>query len=366
VGIDGRSLAGEGPGRGVAHYTSALLGALAERWPDDEWHVLIAGATPASAPAASNVFVHRTRGSSRLVHAASATLRRPRLDRLLDTAPDVFWAPSAAPLAISREVPLVLTVHDLSWEQRPGDFTAYEHLFHRVARPRALARRAARVMTDTDATRTAAVGAWGLEPDRVAVVPCGVAPRAESSADEVDAARLRCGLPSRFLLFVGALEPRKAPDALVRAFARARSAGLDADLAIVGEGRLGPSLAGPGVHLLGTVDHPTRDALYSGALALVLPSLLEGFGFPPLEALSAGTAPVVTDLAVYDETLGEGALRVKPGDDHALSDALLRIAADPELRAELVRRGRASIAALTWERAAEEARGVLAAAAGVP
>jgi glycosyltransferase involved in cell wall biosynthesis len=366
VGVDGRSLAGGEAGRGVAHYTSALLAAMAAQNPHDEWHVLLLGAGRDPRFDAPNIVLHRRPAPARPLRAAAALVGRPRFDVLLGTRPDVFWAPAPSPIALSRGVPLVLTVHDLSWEERPRDFTPYERAWHQVSRPRALARRAARIVAVSGATRAAALAIWGLDPERVAVAPSGVDAPAATDAAAVARARERHGLPPRYIVFVGALEPRKAPDLLVRAFARAREHGLDADLALVGTGRLGPALRAPGVHHLGAVDAATRDALLAGAVALVLPSWLEGFGFPPLEALGAGTPPVVSDLEVYRETLGAGALRFPPGDEHRLAEALVRIAADAQLREEIVTAGRAAMVPLTWTRAAELTRAALAAAAGVP
>lgn len=366
VAIDGRSLATAGAGRGVAHYTSALLEALARGFPNDEWHVLLVGDEAGRVPPAPNIHPRRVRRPARLVHAAGALTGRPRLDRLLGEDVDVFWAPAPAPLAVSPELPLVLTLHDLSWRQRPGDFTSYERAWHEVARPGRLARGAERVMAVSGATREAALREWRLDPARVITVASGVSRPAPPMPEAIARARLAAGLPERYLLFVGALEPRKAPDVLACAFREARRGGLDAELAVVGEGRMADALRAPGVHLLGGVDDDTRDALCAGALALVLPSWLEGFGLPPLEALALGTPSVLSDLAVYDETIGDGALRFTPGDVDGLAEALLAIAGDAELGARLLTRGRAATAGLTWESTAMHARTVLAGAAGLP
>jgi glycosyltransferase involved in cell wall biosynthesis len=94
-----------------------------------------------------------------------------------------------------------------------------------------------------------------------------------------------------------------------------------------------------------------------------MPSWLEGFGLPPVEAQLAGTPAVVSDLPAFAETLGEGALRVPPGDIEALADALVRVAGDDELRARLAAAGAETVGALSWERAARELHAVLASAA---
>jgi glycosyltransferase involved in cell wall biosynthesis len=358
VGIDGRSLAGP-QDRGVTHVTRSVVAALAAAFPDDRLDVLVPGRGPWTPPAAldrANVRIVRHALPSRVLFGAAALAGRPRLDRLLGDI-DVLWIPAPAPLAASHGVPLVLSVHDLSWMHRPQDFTAYERLWHALARPRRLAARASAVAAVSQATADELERHWRISPARVTVVPNGV------DLPPLDPAAAPPGLPERYLLFVGALEPRKAPELLVEAFGRARAHGLEAELVLVGGGRLAPRLRAPGIRLLGEVQRAALTALYAGALALVMPSWIEGFGLPPAEALRAGTPAIVSDLPVYAATLGEGALRVAPGDPDALADAMVRVAGDADLRSRLAAAGAEAVGSLTWERTARELRAVLAAAA---
>jgi glycosyltransferase involved in cell wall biosynthesis len=342
VGVDARHLTA---GRGVARYTRALLGALAAAHPDDEWLAFVPGRAPVPAPPGVRLVRHPLPG--RALFGAATVVRRPRLDRLLGGV-DVLWAPAPAPLAVSPGVPLVLTVHDRSFEVRPGDFTPYERLWHRLARPRALAARADAVVCDADAVRADIERAWGV---RATVVAPGVLDAPPPAAD-ADGTR-------PYLLFVGALEPRKGPDVLATAYARARARGLTADLVVVGDGRM--TIEGPGVRRRGgTAGDAELAALYAGALAVVAPSWLEGFGLPPVEAAALGTPSVVSDLPVFAETLGDAALRVAPGDADALADALLRIAGDDDLRARLASAARTAAARFQWGRAAAALHAVLA------
>jgi glycosyltransferase involved in cell wall biosynthesis len=151
---------------------------------------------------------------------------------------------------------------------------------------------------------------------------------------------------------------------LARAFARARKRGLDADLVFAGEGRLAEQLPGPGIRLLGRVCDAELDALYTGALALVMPSVLEGYGLPVREALARGTPAVVSDLPVYGPELSSAVLRVPPEDELALADALLRIGGEDGLREDLARAARQAVAGQTWRAAARQTRAVLAEASG--
>jgi glycosyltransferase involved in cell wall biosynthesis len=367
IGVDGRALAGESglrQQRGIARYASSLLTALVARHPGDDWRVVLPrGAT--EPPIAGVTFVHH-RFPHRAVHAAAALARRPRLDRVMGGDLDVVWLPAPAPVAVSADTPYVLTVHDLSSELRRSDLGAYARLWSLATRARALAERAASVVTDSTDTHDQVVSRWGVPAERVAVVRPGAWHPPVVPATERDAILRRLSAPDRYLLYVGALEPRKGLEVLLEAFGRARRRGLAAELVLAGEGVLGERLGAPGVLLTGRVTDAELGSLYTGARATVLPSLLEGFGFTPLESLAAGTPAVASDLPAVRENLGDGALLVAPGDVQALADALLRVDRDEELRQRLLERGREALAKLSWERAAGEAHEVLARAAGGP
>jgi glycosyltransferase involved in cell wall biosynthesis len=353
IGVDGRALSAAREHRGVAVYVERLLAELARLAPEDEYRVLVDGDPREEAvPDAPNGEVVRTRpgGAAR---AAAALAGRPRLDRQLGR-PELVWIPAPAPAAVSPDVPYVLTVHDLSFAHRPEDFSPYERLWHRLARPRRLAERAALVLTDTAHVRHQLIEEWGLPAERVRAVLLGPGREAAPGTAGRDPAA------TPHVLAVGALEPRKQPLQLAWAHARARERGLRAGLVFAGDGPLRPELEATGATLLGAATDAELDAAYANALCLACVSREEGFGFTPLEALAAGVPPVVSDIPVFTETLGDAALRVPAGDVDALTDALLRIEGEPDLRERLVKAGRIRTAELTWERAALDTRAVFA------
>lgn len=368
IGVDARSLTG---GRGVSRYTSELLRALVQEYPNDRWVLFVPGRAPApgarSLAEAPNVELRRHPLPSRALFGFAALTGRPRIDRLLGGSLDLLWAPAPAPLAVSGEVPFVLTVHDLSFELRPQDFTAYERLWHRLARPRSLGRRAARVITDSEATREELVSQWGVGSARVRVVELGVRiADAVPDGAAIEATLRGFGLqPGGYLLAVGALEPRKGCELLMRAFGSAHGRGLKSQLVFAGEGRLAPQLSAPGVRLLGRVGDDELDALYRGARALVVASFLEGYCLPVREALARATPVLASDLPVFGAELSAGLLRFPVGDQAALAEAMLRIAGDDELRRGLGSAGHDAVAGLSWERTARATRAVLAEAAGL-
>jgi glycosyltransferase involved in cell wall biosynthesis len=339
VGVDARALLA---GRGVERYARGMLAALADGFPDDEWVAFVPGRAPVAPVAGARLVRNRVGG--RPLFGAAAIAGRPTLAALAGGV-DVVWLPAPAPVASGA--PYVLSVHDRSWELRPGDFTVYERAWHRLARPRALAREAAAVTAVSRAVAADLEEAWGVRAEVVSPGVTRLAPASPAPAGEPLAA------PGgrRYLLFVGAREPRKAPDVLDAAYSRARARGLDAELVVVGDGAA-------------RVDDRELASLYAGALAVVQPSFLEGFGLPPLEAAAHGTPAVVSALDCFAETLGDAALRVPAGDAHALAEAMLRIAGDEALRARLGAAARERAAAYTWERSAAALHALLAGAAG--
>ena len=202
----------------------------------------------------------------RVGNVTAATLGRPRLDRLAGGC-DVVWCPAPAPVAVPTGTPLVLTVHDLSFEHRPGDFTAYERLWHRVARPapagppggardhRVGDGRAARWPRSGEST-AARVTAVLSGPGR----PAGPAEPADGGA-----------CPARTCSPVGALEPRKQPELLARgARAGPRATGWPAGLVFAGEGALAGRLDGPAPRSWAASPTPGWSALRGCAGAGVL------------------------------------------------------------------------------------------------
>jgi glycosyltransferase involved in cell wall biosynthesis len=359
VGVDGRSLRDPARTRGIARYLRGLLSSLARDFPGDRYAVLVPGpaATEAAELEDAGLEVHGSRMASRPLFASAALSGRPRLDRMVGGC-DIVLLPSVAPVAVSRGLPYVLTVHDLTFEHRPGDFSAYERAWHRVARPRRLARGAARVIADSHTVARELTDEWGVAAGKVEIIPPGPGrPPGRAGA-------LPDGLPDIFFLAVGALEPRKRPDLLVEAHARARQRGLKGGLVLAGNGPLRAELEQSQAILLGFVDDAVLEALYARALALVCVSEEEGFGFTPLEAIARGTPAVVSDLPVFDETVAQGALRVPRGDAGALAEALLRLERDPGLRQRLKTDGSAALGQMSWADAAASTRAVLAEVAG--
>jgi glycosyltransferase involved in cell wall biosynthesis len=257
------------------------------------------------------------------------------------------------PLGASR-VPFVITIHDLTFLDRPEWYPRAVATYKRAMFRAALAKRPRAVVCVSEHTRNRfAAHAPRFDPARVRVIHPGVEPPPPAPEPSQEA-----GDREPYVLTVGAIEPRRNHLTLLEAFSRARAAGLGLRWIVVGRVRYqGEPIAerlraAPGVELRGWVDDAELERLYRGARMLALPSHHEGFGFVPLEAMARGVPAAVATGSALDETAGDAALRVDPDDVVGWVEALGRLDADEALRADLVRRGHDRATAFTWERAA--------------
>jgi len=236
------------------------------------------------------------------------------------------------------------------------------------------ARQATRVMTVSEASKRDVARCYRVAPARIDVVSEGAdsrfAPAKDGAALRSALARLRVDATRPYFLFVGGISPHKNLATLLDAFAALLAGGDDATLLLVGDPAAGGFLASAAplreriaadvrlaarVQWTGHVADDDLAPLYQGARALVLPSLLEGFGLPALEAMSCGTPVVVSDAGSLPEVVGDAGLLFPPRDSAALRGALALLLREPARREELARRALERSRRFTWERGAEEA-----------
>jgi len=271
--------------------------------------------------------------------------------------------------------PFVVTFHDMVLFRHPEFFTWKKRVLTRGLMPH-VARRALGILTVTEAARREIIEYLDLPPERVHVVPAAPADlyRPVDDLATIDAVRARHRLERPYLLFVGTLEPRKNLPRLLHAFARLKQElGLPHELAIVG-GRgwkFDPIFAtvqatgvAESVRFLDYVALPDMPALYAGADLLVFPSLYEGFGVPPLEAMRVGTPVVTSDVPALNEVAGDAAIKVDPFDVSSIASGMREGLTDQARRRELMARGLARGDLFTWDRSAEAAIRVYQAALG--
>ena len=266
---------------------------------------------------------------------------------------DVVHAVSLATLETDR-VPLVVTVHDLLWRRIPDAYPARGRRWHEAALRRAL-RRAAHFVVPADVVAADLVEA-GASPDAITAIPMGSDHLPPPDLPAAAAHLASLGVHGPFLLCVGTLEPRKNLPRLVQAYEAVRSQLPEPlPLVIVGPSGWGEQVAaGQGVVLAGSVSSTELAGLYASAHLLAYVPLIEGFGLPPVEAMSVGTPVVASPLP----STGGAAFEVDPRDTASIAAGLLQVATDEATRRDLVKRGTARAAELSWTSIARRHRDV--------
>jgi glycosyltransferase involved in cell wall biosynthesis len=278
----------------------------------------------------------------------------------------LLWSPNnTGPLAVSRQV---CTIHDIIPIDRPEWFSPRFSAWYRWLLPR-LVRRVQHIIAVSEFTRQRLMERFGVEPGKVTVVWNGVdAQFTPQPAEAIEEMRRALGIRGpRYLLATGSRDPRKNLTRLLEAW-RLLLRRLPEDLELVVTGREESSLVfsmaktvdtPPRVRFIGYARQEQLPALYSGALALIYPSLYEGFGLPPLEAMACGT-PVVTSAATsLPEVVGGAAVLVDPANTESIAEGVRRVVECADLRNQLREAGLARVREITWDRSAAQARRVL-------
>jgi glycosyltransferase involved in cell wall biosynthesis len=339
------------PRTGVGHYAAALLDAMLAADPDLEVCLFAVGRQPAPAttPGDGRATLRRWPLPARLVVGAWELTRHPRGEVLVGRVDAVhgtnFWIP---PL---RRRNGVVTVHDLTFLLYP-EFCTPQVRRYRWILPQVL-KRCAVVLTPSETVAEQVSSELAFPRDRIVVTPEGVRPSALSTAPAAAKGR-------SYLLFTGTQEPRKNLDRLLRAFALLGD--LDLDLVFAGPAGWGSGDLHRRCVELGIADRvqfpgylSDRDlaATLAGARAFVFPSLYEGFGLPPLEAMAAGIPVVAARAGSLPEVLGDAPFWCDPLDVESIAAAIRRAVTDDELRVRASAAGRERVAVYDW---AETAR----------
>ncbi len=275
---------------------------------------------------------------------------------------DVVHGPSFF-LRTKNGAKTVLTIHDLAFMLFPGYYlkSSLGKLVREVPR---CARQATLIIAVSQSTKEGVVNLLGISPQKIRVVPMAVASRFKVVEDEAlkESIRRRYGLPPRFFLFVGLLNPRKNGERLIRAYHRLRSKmALPHKLVFVGgKGWLYRNVLAQVEELglekevifTGYVADEDLPLIYNVAEALVYPSVYEGFGLPILEAMACGAPVITSNVSSAPEVAGGAALLVDPYNVEQLAEVMYKVASQADLRAYLTRRGLKRARDFSWEKTA--------------
>ena len=364
IGFDLRPFLREETGIGVSF--RHLLSALAAIDAENEYFLLSASwkdRFPESRiPPFQRMRFRDLKVPSRALTFSWSCLGRPTLDRLFKTGLNLTHSP--VPLILPTRGKRIITVHDLFFLDEPG-------LTDRETR-RTFVRRAGKAILAADGiitvsrfSRQTVLDRFPVVERRVKAIPHGLDTSflAAPPAEDLDRVRAGLKLPGTFLLFVGALEPRKNLVRLIEALKLLGDRGLDPVLVVAGKSgpdsaRVAETVArlglGSRVMFPGYVDELTKRCLYRLATGFVFPSLVEGFGLPILEAMASGLPVAASGTSALPEVAAEAALYFDPKSPEDMADKIRSLLENRDLRRELIDKGRHRASLFDWSRAARE------------
>ncbi|WP_266081612.1 glycosyltransferase family 4 protein [Haladaptatus caseinilyticus] len=350
IGINARVLTKPNP-TGVSRYTHKLLEALVQQEDDFEYVLFGVESIPepfTEFPTVTNAGVPTPAHSGHRAHIWEQTTLPKAIDR---HDLDVFHTPAGQPPVIAR-TPLVTTIHDISPISHPEWFSRAYATVYRILTPLAV-RTSDRLLTVSKFAQEEITNYYPRSAGKTLVTYNGVTPPNGSGKIIDDLSE------DRFILSVGATNPRKNLKSLVRSYRHYReNVSNPVDLVLAGPDRDVfasndlPDVSG--VHALGFVSDPELTWLYRNAATLAYPSLYEGFGLPIVEAMHVGTPVITSDRGAMAEIAGDAALLADPNDPEEIAKCIERVVNSDTFSTELARQGRSRAAEFTWERTARD------------
>ncbi len=302
---------------------------------------------------------------NKLLNLRSLILKHPPINWRVAQPIDLIFLPNLNITVLPTDIPTVLTIHDLTWKLYPEFYSKKMQLWHKAVRPEALIAQSRHIITPSTSTAQDLERCLDVKPDRVSIIPHGVSPLMTHAMRAQDhGVRSRLKLPKCFALYVGTIEPRKNLLTLIEGVKEYRELAHD-DLHLVIAGgwgwkshnlrrRLWKRDAQGWVHELGYVSNEDLPALYRSAEIFVWPSIYEGFGLPPLEALACGVPVIASHTSSLPEVLGDAAMYVDPYNSRDICEALRGILGSSMLEQQLVSKGLERAKRFTWQKTARE------------
>ncbi len=371
IGIDIRCLA-EGKRTGVEEYTLALLRALFEA-DHENTYILFFNAWKRELPDFSfatsfpNVEVRVFHFPNKLLNLSLWYFNIPKLDLLLGGT-DIFFLPNLNFAAVSKKTKLVVTAHDLSFELFSSAFSWKQRLWHFLVHFRSLVRRADKIIAVSQSTRDDLISEYSIPEERIVLVPSGIDDRfrqMDRNDPELIRIKEKYHLPYKYILFLGTFEPRKNIVALIKSYDALQSLKNPVfekyDLVIAGtrgwkcddliaarkESPYKKKILSPGF-----IADEDKVGLYNLASVFVYPSVYEGFGFPPLEAMACGVPIITSHAAALPEVVGAAGIMIDPYQPEELYQALQAILVNPTFSETLSHRGMTQAKAFSWKKTA--------------
>lgn len=356
IGIDSRGIR-DGFKGGVGEYTQELLAGFADH-SEHRYEVLSSGFRTPQGPLPAGMKDTRIDLPNKYLNARLKLTRGPELDTYFSLRPDVVFMPNLNLSHVQEDVPLVVTVHDLSFEIYPEVFSQRMQLWHKWIEPKRLLQRADHIIAVSHSTKQDIQDLYGIPAKNISVTHLGVSDTFFADhSQEYSTVRERYHLPEKYILYLGTIEPRKNIARLVSAFEQIAASHPEHHLVIAGKDgwlcedihrAINTSPVSEKIHSIGFVESAHKPALYAMAELFVYPSLYEGFGFPPLEAMASGTATITSQVSSLPELVKESAWKVSPYDINDITESMHWLLKKPDIRSQYQELGRKRARLFRW------------------
>ena len=377
IGIDVRCLA-EGRRTGVEEYTLNFLDNLFSLDTRNEY-VLFFNSFKNSKVDFSwlekypNVSLRKFRFPNKVLNFLLWYLNWPKLDKLIGGA-DIFFMPNIGFGSVSKGSKLIVTMHDLSFERYPETFSWKRRLWHMFINPKRICQQADRIIAVSESTKNDIVKTYGIDETRIRIIYSGISEKfcvLDRNNYGLIRTKEKYGLPYKFILYLGTIEPRKNIVGIVRAYGELQKWAeknkqeeiLKYKLIIAGSRgwlsekifrEISKSESKENIGVLNFVEEEDKEFVLNLAALFVYPSFFEGFGFPPLESMACGVPVVASNNSSLPEVVGNGGILIDPGKPDEIFQAMREILNNGELKGNLVSKGLAQSKKFSWKKAAEE------------
>lgn len=357
--IDARSLLPTIPHSGIPEYTRQLLGELVPLLEKTSITPIFfsSGKHKANLPAIAKSARHiHIPASNRLLNARIALSGQPTIENLVfarvKRAPHsrvVVFAPNINLLALEKDTKLVTTFHDLSFEYYPELLSKKEWWWHKLVKPRAIAKRSQTIISVSRSTTNDLKKLYGIPDKNIRTIYSGVGKECKPEKKKRE---------KQTILYMGSLQGRKNKETILKAFALLKANPSTKQATLVLAGQAG-KIEHRGVKTHGRVSAKERLSLYQSATLLIYPSLFEGFGFPPLEAMACGLPVIASYTSSLPEALKGAALYSNPHNARELAEAMALLLNDTKLQRYYKQKGYETVKYFSWQKTAKETLQVL-------
>lgn len=374
IAIDVRSIM-YGNYTGVGEYTFHLLDHIFKIDKQNQYYLFCNSNKAVNLPDWDYPNVHKVifRYPNKLLHGSMWLFKRPRFQKMIESEVGVkidhVFLPNQNFFIPVDDTLLTITVHDLSFIRFPHFFPRFHRFWHKAVNLRRLVNRANQVIAISEHTAQDLQELWQLSTDKITVISPGIDPLFfNHQGHSEEKVKEKYKLPSNYLLYLGTLEPRKNIEMIIKAFEKVADKHKSLHLVLAGgwgwetagiKQILAQSKFQSKIKLLGYVDRQDKPALYKMAKVFLFPSFYEGYGLPPLEAMSQGCPVITSNTSSLPEVVKDAGYLISPHDLGAFSGAINYLLSNPENLSNRLKKAKLIAEAAQWPESARKVKEIL-------